>query len=130
MRPIHVRIGSGLLWGVIGGWLMSKGFRYLLWGAPHEFAWPLISVSLLLGHLKGKYVMRRAVMRIMDRVMILPQPLPLMQVYSPAYLLLMGAMITLGIGLKRVGLPPAYLGCIDLAIGFALLQGALHWIRR
>ena len=109
---------------------MFKGFKYILSEASYEIAILFIGFSLMIGYFKGKYVMKRAVMRIMDRVTVLPQPVSFTQVYSPSYILLVGAMVTLGIGLKMVGLPIVYLGGIDLAIGSALLQGALHWARK
>jgi len=56
-------------------------------------------------------------------------PVSLRKVYSPAYLLLIGVMVLMGVLMNVLSIPHLYRGFIDVAIGSALIFGSLVFIR-
>ncbi len=138
---------SGAIWMGIGIFLLQLGLNLLftqfidiqsttplinsLKGLfNHQEAAILItSIALYLGFLKGKHVLTKAANKGIDRTLSLPNPAPLHQIYSLKYYLLLGIMILLGISIKYFGLPNDIRGAIDITIGSALINGAVHYFR-
>lgn len=138
---------SGALWMAIGIFLLQMGLNLLFvqlfdikTTTPlinlfrgifnHQEAAILIAtIALYIGFLKGKHVLTKAANRGIERTLSLPNPAPLHQIYSRKYYILMGIMILLGISFKYLGLPNDIRGAIDIAIGSALINGAVHYFR-
>ena len=143
---------SGLLWLMIGILLLTKGINYLvLAGNAHlsggasgfsllkcidffaksseQSATILVCVALVLGFFKGRVVMKKAVIRVVRRIRSLPAPIPLTALYSKGYLFLIGGMALLGIAFKYLPLPMDIKGFVDFAVGVALINGAMLYVR-
>lgn len=119
---------SGFVWFVMGFFLLMQGFRFLTQMALRiEMAVFLIALGLLVGFLKGRYVLSKSARRVIQRIIHLSPPIHWKNVYAPSYWLLIGAMMGLGMILKWV--PLEVRGTIDVAIGFALLNGSLLYFR-
>ena len=145
-------IFSGVLWLAIGILLLSKGLNYLVvaGGAhlagtlqgfslltqidrfvnnPERSAIALVSVGLILGFFKGRMVMKKAVNRVVKRIRSFPSPIPITAMYSKGYLCLIGGMTLMGISLKFLPIPIDVKGVVDLAVGTALINGAILYFR-
>jgi hypothetical protein len=147
IRHVPLIIFSGLVWFAIGLFLLFKGLNFLvlamkgegetLWmgplgailGGKEQSSLFFISAALLIGFIKGRFVLVKSVKRIVARILSLPNPAPLIAVYTKGYFLLIGGMMGLGFMLKWVGLPLDVRGTLDVAIGSALMHGALLYFR-
>lgn len=139
---------SGALFLAIGFFLMAKGLNLVilstyfsrfgipacilpflarLTGGPQNGALFLLVVSLALGLLKGRFVIIRSVKKTVQQLIQLPQPLPITKIFTLKYLLLVSSMMLLGILLRF--LPEDLHGALDVAIGSALIQGGVTYLR-
>lgn len=140
---------SGIVWFVVGIGLLTLGLNFIVFkaqaepfettsliakispitGGREQAALALIIVGLIIGFLKGRFVLVKTVKRVVERILSLPVPVKFTQVYSRGYLYLIGSMILLGISMKWLGLPTEIRGLIDVAIGSALMNGASAYFR-
>lgn len=140
---------SGVIWFIIGMGLLTLGLNFIVYkaqveihettslvakiaplaGGREQAALTLIAVGLLAGFMKGRFVLVKTVRRVVERILKLPVPIKFSQIYSKGYLLLMGGMVLLGMGIKWVGFPMEIRGIIDVAIGSALMNGAVAYFR-
>lgn len=150
MRLNHIPliVLSGLLWFIVGFCLLTLGLNFIVhaaqlpkdsfflikWLAPlagsrEQAAIILIIFSLMVGFMKGRFVLSKSANRVVQRILALPSPVPLSKAYSRGYLILIASMILLGMSLKWLHLPEDIRGVIDVAIGSALMNGALVYFR-
>lgn len=143
---------SGLVWMAVGLWLLPLGLNLLLTSirqdmliessnypligslAPYVGGWEqtvliLVSAGLFIGYFKGRYVLGKSAKRGVERIATFPNPTSLSNIYSLKYYLLLGAMIGLGVSIKFFGLANDIRGFVDVAIGAALINGALIYFR-
>lgn len=111
---------SGLIWLVGGVFLLNKGVSYI------GNSW-LLFPGVLLGFVKGRFVFAKTVQRIVKRIRGLPLPVRVSQVYPPIYLAVIGVMVLLSAALRFA--PEQVRGVIDVAVGSALVQGAMLYFR-
>ena len=150
MRLNHVPaiVFSGATWLVIGLLLIIKGLNLIVLGAQDpaaSVAWIptfasltggleqgallLISIGLFVGFIKGRTVLAKTVKRMVERIHSMPQPIKMSQLYTARYCLLILLMMGLGISIRWMSLPVDVHGVIDVAIGSALINGALIYFR-
>ncbi len=141
LRPWNVILFTGLVWLLVGFFLTLKGLKLIVSGVFSEnffISWigsfenaslVLIACSLLLGFIKGRFVMIKTINRVTKHLLSLPYPLKVTNLYPTSYYILLGSMILLGILCKFLGIPKMLLGCIDLTIGSALINGAMIYFR-
>ncbi|MBS0606031.1 MAG: hypothetical protein KF898_06735 [Parachlamydiales bacterium] len=140
---------SGLVWFGIGIYLLSLGMHFIVGtatsavndtsslialfspiaGSREQAGLLLIVLGLMLGFLKGRFVLSKTVQRVVQRIISLPLPIKISQVYGVRYLALIGFMVLLGMSLKWFKLPLEVRGLVDVAIGSALMNGALGYFR-
>lgn len=141
---------SGAIWLAIGLMLLRMGVNLLLPPAAQEgesFYLPLVQsmapyfgglkgallglllFALVVGYLKGRFVLGKSARKGVERILSFPNPVSIVQIYSPKYFILLGLMVLLGISIKYMGLPNDVRGAIDVTIGIALLTGALIYFR-
>lgn len=140
---------SGLIWFLVGIGLLTLGLNFIIFKAQMDYsdatsliaklspltggreqaALALIALGLVLGFIKGRYALGKTVRRFVERILSLPQPVTFAQVYSKRYLMLIGVMILLGLSMKWLGLSAEIRGMIDVAIGSALINGAMAYFR-
>ncbi len=136
---------SGFVWFAIGANLLYKGLRLIsaatldsdsmcsqmsrFFGTSQQAASFLIAVGLLVGFLKGRFVLGKTVRRVVARIHSLPLPIRFKQAYSPSYWILIGAMMALGMSFRFLPIPIDARGVVDVAIGSALINGALLYFR-
>src|SRR5271169_6362788 len=106
---------SGVIWFAVGVFLLLFGVKLVVFssieGAPHsalfeemgkmlksreQTALILVAAGLLLGFVKGRFVLSKTVVRVIGRIRSLPEPIRFFDVYSLGYLALIASMILLG----------------------------------
>lgn len=143
---------SGFIWLAIGGFLLSLGLRLIVGSIQPEFAYfekrfpildtlapyfggieqaalLLIVLCLLIGYLKGRYVLGKSARSGVARLLTFPNPTSIGNLYSTKYYILLGGMVGLGMSIKYLGLPNDVRGAVDVAIGAALINGAMIYFR-
>lgn len=144
---------SGLVWCVIGVMLMTLGVHHLMdalrfwdeivisptpsilkyfsfiFDRPEQAMAALMISCLLIGYLKGHFVLSKSVKAGVQKILSYPNPSEIKNMYSKKYYLLMASMMGLGMFLRWLKLPHDIHGGIDLAIGSALLKGALNYFK-
>lgn len=146
MRHKSWIVVSGFFWAAAGFSLLYKGLHLISQGAmgPNggnslAAAWfgggergatALVALGLLVGFVKGRFILAKTVKRVCDRILSLTLPIRIGQVYSSAYIILIGSMILLGMTLRFLPIPLDVRGVVDVAIGSALLNGSMFYFRR
>lgn len=140
---------SGLVWLAVGCFLLPLGINFVVESIlkdnaalPHpvlNFMAPYtggldqaaliwIAFALLIGFLKGRTVFAKSVQRSVDRIQTLPNPASISKIYTPAYYILLGSMVLLGVLVRFTTLDIR--GGVDIAIGSALINGAMLYFRK
>lgn len=146
MRLNHVSlvILSGLLWLGIGILLLVKGMHYVVHAGPEctvlknltpylgsrdQAMVLLIAIGIFAGFVKGRFVLMKAVQKVVRRIASLQAPVKISQIYDQRYYVLMALMMSLGFLLNILQVPSDVRGTIDLAVGSALMNGAMGYFR-
>jgi uncharacterized membrane protein len=139
---------SGVIWFVVGVFLLFLGVKLVVFsieeGAAHSpllsklyaifksreyAALILVTGGLFLGFIKGRFVLSKTARRVVDRICALSDPIRFFDVYSGWYLALIACMMLLGMGLRWMHVPSDLRGSIDIAVGSALMNGAMFYFR-
>jgi hypothetical protein len=136
---------SGFTWLAIGSLLTFKGLQLIAnaihnnnslsvhlsgyFGSAQNGGSVLVALALILGMIKGRIILAKTVRRVVTRIRSLPKPILLKDVYSPIYLLLILSMIALGFSFRYLPISMDLRGMIDVAIGSALIHGAMLYFR-
>lgn len=140
---------AGLIWFVIGVFLLNLGLRLLTGLLLPEAAFSpmfsslvnmlgtfelgviaLIVIGLFVGFYKGKFVLAKSVTRFVNRIRSFEEPTSIVKMYSLPYFLLILGMIGLGMSIKYFQVPSDIRGAIDVAIGAALINGSMFYFRQ
>jgi hypothetical protein len=146
-----VRLAS-LIWFIVGIFLFSMGLYYFHLGTTllptlaYDGSFSILRllsffdkiqtassmaliIALAIGFAKGRFVLKKTVMRQMARIKALPEKSSLLNIYSPPLYAIIGCMMLLGMSLKYFPIFFDTRGFIDVAVGFALMNGAFHYIQ-
>lgn len=154
MKLTHSRllILAGVIWLMVGAYLLPLGLNYLNEAAelaakgkltdypllsslqgfisdPQTSVVVLITISLIIGYTKGKMAMGAAVRKTLERLNQAENPAPITHLFTPRYLGLIACMMALGIALSKLGVAWDVRGVIDIAVGSALVNGAMLYFR-
>jgi hypothetical protein len=150
VKPTVAIAFSGFLWLIMGIFLLMKGLNLIVLAIhPEQFsvtsalipflarfagkaesaALIIIAFGLVLGFVKGRFVLSKSVKRTVQRILLLPLPLKLQHVYSKGYVAIIASMMCLGMILRWSHLPADVHGLIDVAIGSALVNGGMIYFR-
>lgn len=115
---------AGLIWSVVGFFLLTNGMIFILHG---EKIW-LAAVGFVLGTVKTFYVLDRVARKNITRIKEFEEKVCIGSVYSWKTWLLVAAMIGLGRFLRTTVLPAEIIGLLYTAVGWALmLASRLMW---
>ena len=110
-----------------------KGIQFLTslpkGGGGEEKAMILVATGLFLGYIKARFVMCKAVEKLSCRILAMKTPIPFKNIYPPKYFILLAFMISLGIIMNVWNLRIDIRGTVDLAVGSALMHGAITFFR-
>lgn len=139
---------SGLLWLGIGCFLTFKGIAFLGLAIVSSKQEPLLDFllqynstrekaglvlifgALVIGLFKGRVVLAKTVARQVKRLMNIPYPLSIKDLFPFSYLALILGMMSLGMALKFLPIAQDVRGTIDLAVGSALINGAFLYFKQ
>ncbi len=111
---------AGTLWLLIGLSLLGIGLSL-------SDALPLLAIATAVGYAKGRFVMSRAAQKQAARISNLPAPVHIKNLYSaPFYFLILG-MMGLGMSLRFLPVPHSVRAFVDVAVGIALVIGAIQY---
>jgi len=118
---------AAMLWSGIGLMLLVRGVLAVS-GSGREI-W--LALAVLLGSIKSRLVLDKAVLKNMDRLRALDGARCIGGVYSVKTWLLVAAMIALGRGLRASPLPVWLVGLVYVTVGWGLFwssrQGWRYW---
>lgn len=140
---------SGVMWFVVGIGLLTLGMNFIVVigqspvqdgnsvmallssfaGGQEQASLALITIGLVVGFIKGRFVLAKTTKRVVSRIIALKDPIAFSQVYSKGYLFLIGGMVLLGMSMKWINLPLELRGFVDVAVGSALMNGASAYFR-
>lgn len=136
---------SGYVWFFIGAMLLYKGLKFIseallrkdsicfkfskTLGSPEKAATVLIAVALLVGFIKGRFVLAKTVRRVVLRIVNLSEPIRFKDAYSSSYWMVMAFMMFLAMSMKYLPISIEIRGMIDVAVGSALINGAILYFR-
>ena len=139
---------SGLIWCAVGVLLLVKGLFYIvnsaaspaiessvlnaiitLTGTAEQAALFLISFGLLLGFIKGRYVLVKTVRKIVNRILSMNVQIHWRDVYPKSYFIILFTMMLMGMMFRWLPISLVIKGFIDVTIGSALINGAFLYFR-
>ncbi len=154
MKLGHVSaiVVSGALWFFVGCMLLFKGLflivqslaLYSLSGQtslpllnttikylsnPQTAAAYLVAISVVVGYLKAKFVLSKTAKRNVTRLLSMPSPLHLKDLFTVSYMILIAFMAGLGMTLRFIPIYPDVKAVIDIAVGFALIYGFILYLK-
>lgn len=131
VKKMLLIVGSGAIWLGVGILLMAKGLPLIVHNhlKTQNTGLLLISIGLLVGFIKGRWVLSKTVERVVRRIIMLPPGFSYKDVYGRRYLALLASMIMLGLLLKWLPIPVDVRGTVDIVIGSALINGAFLYFR-
>ncbi|MBS4168887.1 hypothetical protein [Parachlamydia sp. AcF125] len=130
-----LQLGLGFLMEAVQSLLLQSEGTYPLMnqlsavGEVKIAALALVVLSLLTGFFKGRVVLKKAVLRNLLRIKAFSDPTHLLNIYSRGNFLLIVAMIGLGVMMRVLGMPSDVRAFIDIAVGTALIQGGIYYLR-
>jgi len=118
---------AGLIWSIVGIFLMSNGYLLIFLAARRWFIIP----ALVLGTVKSLYLLDRVARKNIVRILNFEDGTCIGSVYSYKSWLLVVAMIVLGRFLRASVVPGEYVGALYLAVGWGLFfSSRLMWQAR
>lgn len=141
---------SGMIWLLIGGLLTYKGLvlitgvivnvqqgQYPLMNLLGQFfqnversGMCIVFIAILLGQIKGSFVLAKTVKRFVKRILLIPSPIHIKDLFPWRYLILIASMMSLGMLLRFLPIPRDVKAFIDLIIGSALISGAFLYFKQ
>lgn len=140
---------AGMIWFIVGSFLMVIGIRYLveaaqnpaaghtligalgsIAGGKEQAACILVAIGLFIGNLKVRYVLHKVVARLSSKILTLPDPAHAKFVFGFRYFALVLIMMGIGLLMKVLDIPGDIRGFIDIAVGSALITGSLHFFKK
>lgn len=142
---------GGSIWMAMGIFLMNMGLRLIaeksvivtytqesslikslssVFGGIQEAAVALIGIALAIGYFKGRFVLAKTVAKMVARIRSLKAPVSLHRIYAPKFYLLIAIMMGLGFLFRWLEVPHDIRGVIDVAVGAALINGAVLYFKQ
>lgn len=115
---------AGIMWTLVGVSLLYRGLTMI-----GEVAY--MAPALAIGYLKGRFVLKKSALRIVNRLKKLDEPVRWIDLYGKANWIVLLIMAGLGMFFRfATGIVPVEVrGFICIAVGTALLQGSTIYYR-
>jgi len=139
LKASHLNTSAGILWGVIGTFLIVRGvFMYRLalleQHATQSALVISVAVGVCLGAAKGWFVLSKTAQKNRARIESLPHPVRAHHIFPKPFYILIAGMMLLGVLIRTWN---EYLGgyivvaAIYCGIGMALLLGSrMYWLAK
>lgn len=112
------------MWTLVGFGLLGFGLKWLI-GSESKWILLLLLGSVIVGGIKGKFILNKTAMRTINRVQSRGDGTCIFGVFSIWSWLFVVMMIALGNILRMSGLSDDILGAIYSAVGVALIIGSV-----
>lgn len=127
------------MWGMVGTGLLIAGAVFLFGGrslsvlsdgrgGPGMAEGMALMIALVIGFIKGNFVLKKLAKRYISRIKALPETSPIYMTFSPKSWIMIVGMMTLGKAIRVLGIPPLVIGGIYVAVGFALVLGSRTYL--
>lgn len=128
-RCTHLKMAAGL-WGMVGFGLLIAGIIFLFGGSAMGMnAWIAFVFALVIGFVKGKFVLPKVAKKNIARIESLPEQSPVYMTFNAKSWILVLGMIILGKTIRFLGAPSFVVGAIYVAVGIALLLGSRTYLK-
>lgn len=119
------------VWLIGGAMLLWLGASRLIDPAthlPHNTIFYLgLALALVVGFGKGKFVLAKTSERNIERIEATSEPQLLRHIYSLRSWIMIGLMMLISVSLTWFGVDPFWRGCVNIAIGLALIMSSLNY---
>jgi len=149
MKRIVAIALMGAMWFSIGAFLLYKGIFLLMQACTfyepknvilisqmrkfvpsvENAAILILSIGLFLGIMKGRFVLATRARKEVCKLLQIPEPIHIKHVFSIKLLAIMAIMMSLGMAMTVGKLSYDIRAMIDVAVGSALIQGAVQYFR-
>lgn len=117
-------LSAALLWTIVGSGLLCRGS---LWLVDLEKGWYILP-AVAIGSLKAVLLLDRSALKSIDRILHFDDGYCLGGVYSVGTWALVLLMMLCGFVLRNLSVSPVLIGCLYVAIGWALIfSSRLGW---
>lgn len=124
--------GLWLFGGVMLVWLGSTRFSQAVALSPDTPTWQLlavVAVALLIGWLKGRFILRKTSQRNIDRLNALHEPQRPVHVYGLRSWIVIAVMIGLSVALNFAPILLIWRAAINIAIGAGLVASSAYYLQ-
>jgi hypothetical protein len=149
MKRVIVIILMGVMWFGVGFFLLYKGLFLMMQAitfhdpknvvllslmkklipSQENAAILLLSIGLFLGMMKGRFVLTKTAKKTVSKILQIPEPIKLKEIFPVTYLLLIAGMMSLGMLMNICALSFDIRSMVDVAVGSALIQGGVYYLR-
>jgi hypothetical protein len=116
---------AAMLWTLVGCGLLGFGLKWLI-GSGSEWIFLLVLGAIVVGGVKGHFILRKSALRTIKRIETRPETSNLIGMFSINTWVIIGVMIAGGRFIRTSGLADEFLGALYAAIGAALIMGSLY----
>lgn len=138
---------SGAIWLLVGLNLFPLGIRFLMEAGaqPQEYlltnflfnlgmkgessSLMLLIMGLAIGYMKSRKIFSKTVQSTVQRIQAGEEKQSLSALLTPKYLILIAVMMLLGMSMNWLKVPADFRGLIDVAVGSALINGAVMYFQ-
>ena len=118
---------AGLLW-LFAGVLLSTIGLFWIFPVKHRIVLWLMPLAMVLGFIKGRFVLFKAANRAVKRIYGHPERACFVSMFSWQTWILIGCMMSMGQILRSLSYPRDYLGLVYVLIGPALATSSfVYW---
>jgi len=138
-RNTHLKVAF-MIWGLVGTGLLIAGGIFLFGSRSlsvlnegNSVSWQAegigLSIALVIGFIKGRFVLKKVARRYIARIQTLPESSPFYMTFSRKSWFMVLGMMVLGRTIRALGTPHVVVGSIYVAVGFALILGCLNYVK-
>lgn len=145
MKQTHVLVLYGMLWMVVGFFLLTLGLKFLTVSAlmqegaymhrlaslfsltPSQIAMFATVASIGGGFCKARFMLYKAAKRNIARIVQEKGNVPLKKIFPLSFLVLVAVMMSLGFLMKIFQLPLDIRGVVDVTVGSGLILGGMTY---
>lgn len=120
---------AGVFWAAIGVMLTARGVISTMAAESATAMAAAAAVGAFIAWYKGTRILAKLAVRNLQRLRGIPQPSPLIAMFSKPSWLVIAFFVAVGIGLRYVPMAAGVRGAILLGVGGAMLVGAATYVR-
>lgn len=130
LAPVQLKLLAFFIW-LTGGLAMSYNgiVRVNQAGLDSTMLMVALGASMLVGILKGKFILSKTSDRNVERLNTMTEPQRPLAVYSARSWIVIGVMVLIAVSLNLFGAPLLWRGVIALGIGMGLVVSSMRYLK-